>query len=163
MGETKETIMSDEYYDISVRACGFLNRAHRVEPANGTPYLTCNFAALRGRKGERATPTYFDLTVVGEKTTHLITQFKSVINDRSREVFASVRLSDLYVKPFTRQKGERKGETGYAVKSRLLVLESLLIDGNVAYRRADDPTNGSRPAHPASESPAGSRARVANP
>ncbi len=154
--------MSDEYYDISVRACGFLNRLHRVTPENGTPFLTCNFAALRGAKGERSTPTYFDLKVVGEKATHQLTQFKSVINDRSRQVFASVRLSDLYVKPFTRQKGEHKGETGYAVKSRLLVLESLSIDGVVAYRRADDPTNGSRPARSKPESPAGSRARVAN-
>jgi hypothetical protein len=163
MGETKETIMSDQYYDISVRACGFLNRVRRVEPENGTPYLTCTFAALRGQKGERATPTYFDLKIVGEQATPLLTQFKSVINDRSRQVFVSVKLSELFVKPFTRQKGEHKGETGYAVKSRLLVLESLSIDGVVAYRRADDPTNGSRPARPASEPPAGARARVANP
>jgi len=163
MGETKETIMSDQYYDISVRACGFLNRLRRVEPKDGTPYLTCSFAALRGPKGERATPTYFDLKIVGEKANDLLTQFKSVINDRSRQVFVSVKLSDLFVKPFTRQKGEHKGETGYAVKSRLLVLESLSIDGVVAYRRADDPTNGSRPARPASEPPAGSRAHVAIP
>jgi hypothetical protein len=143
MGETKETIMSDEYYDISVRACGFINRLREVKPESGAAYLTCTFAALRGPKGERATPTYFDVKVVGEKAKTLLQNVKSVINDRSRQVFASVRLSDLTVASFTRQKGERKGETGYALKSRLLTIDSLAIDGVVTYRRAEDPTNGS--------------------
>jgi hypothetical protein len=163
MDEPKETTMSDEYYDISVRACGFVNRLRTVKPKDGAAFLTCTFAALRGAKGERAAPTYFDVKVVGENARHLLENIKSVINDRSRQVFASVRLSDLYVKPFTRQTGELKGETGYALKSRLLTIESLAIDGIVTYRRADDPTNGSRRQRAQTESPAASRASRANP
>jgi hypothetical protein len=117
---------------------------------------------LRGAKGERATPTYFDLKVVGDKAVHLLTNIKSVINDRSRQVFASVKLSDLTVKSFTRQKGEHKGETGYAVKSRLLTIESLAIDGVVVYRRADDSTDGARRPRPEAEPPAASQANGAN-
>jgi len=132
--------MSNEYYDISVSACGFLNRVRIVEPTDGPSYLACTFAALRGAKGERAEPTYFDARVVGGHTKALLTQYRSVINDRSRQVFAAVRLSDLYVKPFVRQKGERKGETGFALKTRLFAIETLAIDGVVAYRRAEDPT-----------------------
>jgi len=155
--------MSDEYYDISVRACGFINRLREVKPENGSGYLTCTFAALRGAKGERATPTYFDVKVVGEKARPLLENIKSVINDRSRQVFASVRLSDLYVKPFTHQKGDKKGETGFALKSRLLTIDSLAIDGVVTYRRTEDPTNGSRRQRAQTESPAASRASRANP
>ena len=144
--------MSDQYYDISVRACGFLNRARKVEPKDRASFFACSFAALRGPKGERAEPTYFDLKVVGGPAAQLLAQYKSVINDRSRQVFASVKLSDLYVHTFVRTKGEYKGETGCAVKSRLLVIESLAIDGIVVYRRADDPTQGSRLSR-ASDSP----------
>ena len=154
--------MSDKYYDISVRACGFVNRLQAIEPDNGSSFLTCSFAALRGAKGERETPTYFDLKVVGVKAAQLLANIKSVINDRSRQVFASVKLSDLTVKPFTRQKGEHKGETGYAVKSRLLAIESLSIDGVVVYRRADDPTDGGRRPRPEADTPAASQANGAN-
>jgi len=133
--------MSDEhYYDIYVSACGFLNRLRTLKHDDGQTSLVCTFAALRGAKGERANPTYFDAKVVGDHTKTLLDQYSTVINDRTRQVFVSVRLSDLYVKPYVRQKGERKGESGYSLKTRLLVVESLAIDGVVAYRRKDDPT-----------------------
>jgi len=83
MDEPKETTMSDEYYDISVRACGFVNRLQTVKPKDGAAFLTCTFAALRGAKGERAAPTYFDVKVVGENARHLLENIKSVINDRA--------------------------------------------------------------------------------
>jgi hypothetical protein len=149
--------MSDKYYDISVTACGFLNRVHTVEPTDGQPYLVCTFAALRGAKGERAEPTYFDVKVVGEQARALLTLHQSFINDRSRKVFAAVRLSDLYVRSFVRERGERQGETGFSLKTRLLGIETLAIDGNVVYRRAEDPTAEARRTsqRPRTESPSG--------
>ena len=134
-----------EYYDILVSACGFLNRVRTVEVDEGESFLACTFAALRGVKGgkgeksERSELTYFDVKVVGNDAKELLARFQDVINDRSRNVFASVRLSDLTVSSFVYQKGERKGETGYAIKTRLLAIESLAIDGNVVYRRSEDP------------------------
>jgi hypothetical protein len=139
MVNPRRNVMSADYYDISVSACGFLNRVRTVEPAEGSSYLVCTLAALRGAKGERGELTYFDMKVVTDQARELIRLHQSVINDRSRKVFASVRLSDLVVKSFVRERGERKGETGFALKSRLLVIESLAIDGVVVYRRADDP------------------------
>lgn len=136
--------MSNEYYDISVSACGFLNRVRSVEPKDGQAYLVCTLAALRGPKGERAEPTYFDAKVVGEQARALLVLHQSAINDRSRKVFAAVRLSDLYVKSFVRERGERQGEAGFSLKTRLLGIESIAIDGIVVYRRADDPTEDRR-------------------
>jgi len=127
-----------EYYDILVSACGFLNRVRTVEVEEGEPFLACTFAALRGPKGERAEPAYFDVKVVGNEAKAQLMRFQDVINDRTRNVFASVRLSDLTVSAFVYQKGERKGESGYAIKTRLLAIESLAIDGNVVYRRSED-------------------------
>lgn len=138
--------MSGDYYDISVSACGFLNRVRNVEPREGQPYLVCTIAALRGPKGERSEPTYFDAKVVGEQARALLVLHQSVINDRSRKVFAAVRLSDLYVKSFVRERGEHQGETGFSLKTRLLGIESIAIDGVVVYRRADDPTEELRQA-----------------
>lgn len=134
--------MSKQYYDIYLSACGFLNRVRTVERRDGQSSLVCTLAALRGAKGERAEPTYFDVKVVGAHAAALITQYKAVINDRSRQVFVAVGLSDLYVKPFVRESGERKGEPGYALKTRLLAVESLAIDGIVVYRRSEDPAGG---------------------
>jgi len=132
-----------EYYDIIVRACGFMNHVRSVEVEAGEPLLTCTLAALRGVKGERATPTYFQVKVVGQEARQVLLRFRDVINDRSRQVFASVKLSDLYVQPFIYQQGERQGESGQALKTRLLVIDSLAIDGQVVYRRAESATNGS--------------------
>lgn len=136
--------MSNEYYDISVKACGFLSRARTVKPANGQPYLVCTFAALRGAKGERAEPTYLEAKVVGEQARELIRLHESFINERGRKVFAAVRLSDLYIRSFVRVRGERQGETGFSLKTRLLGIETLAVDGNVVYRMADDPTAEAR-------------------
>lgn len=148
--------MSNEYYDISLSACGFLNRVRTVERQDGQSYLACTLAALRGAKGERAEPTYFDVKVVGAHATALLTNHKDVINDPTRKVFASVRLSDLYVKPFIRQSGERKGESGYAIKTRLLSVESLAIDGIVVYRRSEDPSRAARSTRTAQTAHSGS-------
>ena len=62
----------DHYYDIYVSACGFLNRLRTVEHSDGQSSLVCTFAALRGAKGERAQPTYFDAKIVGERTKALL-------------------------------------------------------------------------------------------
>ena len=129
-----------EYYDILVSACGFLNRVRTVAVDEGEPFLACTFAALRGARGERSELTYFDVRVVGDDAKELLTRFEGVINDRSKNVFASVRLSDLTASSFVYQRGERKGESGVAIKTRLLAIESLAIEGNVVYRRSEDPT-----------------------
>lgn len=155
--------MSNEYYDISVSACGFLSRVQTVATQGTQPYLACTFAALRGGKGERAEPTYFDVRVVGSRARLLLTQLRDVINDRARQAFASVRLSDLHVSSFVYERGERKGESGYAIKTRLLAIESLAIDGIVVYRRSEDPTLGVHPPRRSSRAPSGGVAAAPSP
>lgn len=155
--------MSDEYYDISVSACGLLSRVQAVETQGTQPYLACTFAALRGGKGERAEPTYFDVRVVGSRARLLLTQLRDVINDRARQVFASVRLKDLHISSFIYERGERKGDSGYAIKTRLLAIESLAIDGIVVYRRSEDPTLGVLTAKRSFRAPSGGVAAAPSP
>jgi hypothetical protein len=47
----------------------------------------------------------------------------------AHRVLAGFKLSDLYAETFVYQKGERQGQTGVALKARLLRIDWVKVDG----------------------------------
>jgi hypothetical protein len=137
-----------KYYDITISACGFVNRVREVKVEQGENYLVCTFAALRGEQGQRQALTYFDAKAATDEVSQVLQRFQHVSNDRSRTVFASVTLSDLTVAPFVFRKGPRQGETGFALKSRLIAISTLALEGQVVYRRPNRVPPSQDPASP---------------
>lgn len=118
-----------KYFDLITTGLAYVNRVEDVVPEEGDPFLKVTLAALRGR-AENVQYTRFDCRVAGAQAMAAIEQVKaSVQNDR--KVLIGFTLSGLYPQTFTFKRGERAGETGIALKARLIKVSWARIDGTV--------------------------------
>jgi hypothetical protein len=142
---------NEKYFDLHINGIGYLNRARKVTPKRADPFLAVDVTALHGLSDD-IQKTRFDCRVVGETAKDLIERLMPLINDQRQlgsngttlrhKVLAGFRLGDLYAEPFTYQKGEREGEIGISLKTRLLRLDWVKVDGNFFYQANSDAPNG---------------------
>jgi hypothetical protein len=139
---------NEKYFDLHINGIGYLNRARKVTPKRADAFLAVDVTALHGSSDD-VQKTRFDCRVVGEAVKEIIERLMPQINDQGRlasdgttlrhKVLARFRLGDLYAEPFTYQKGKREGETGVSLKTRLLRLDWVKVDGNFAYQANNEP------------------------
>ncbi|MES1934820.1 STY4534 family ICE replication protein [Salinisphaera hydrothermalis] len=120
-----------EYFDLHTQGIGYLNRVREVRPKNGSPFWACDIVALHGSK-DNLNHTRFDCRVSGAQAIALVQQYQDAV-EQDRKVLIGFRLGDLYADTFTYSKGERAGETGVRLKSRLLYIGFIKIDGETVY------------------------------
>lgn len=125
--------MSDKYFDLHVSGIGYLSRAREVKPKRSAPFLAVDVTALHGHADD-VQYVRFDAKVAGAEAQKVIRDLMDDINHRDRKVLASFKLGDLYVDQFTYDKGEKAGQTGVSLKTRLLRLAWVKVDGECVYR-----------------------------
>lgn len=136
------------HFNLHVNGVGYLNRVRWVEPRRNAgrkadPFLACSVAALRG-DSENPDYTYFDLRVSGREAMEMVERLGEDIEAR-RKVFISFRVGDIYPHVYEREVKDRDGhktgekENASLIKGRLLLINSITIDGQNVYRR--DPEN----------------------
>lgn len=131
-----------KYYDLHISGIGYLYDARNVKPKQGsrrfTPFLAVRVSAIHG-KSDQINYTYFDAKVVGSDAEAVIRRYmdqinaKADANEEKPKVLVSFKLGDLTPETFTFQKGEHQGETGVSLKTRLLRIEWVRIDGEEVY------------------------------
>ena len=127
--------MSNEtrFFNLNISGIGYFNNARLVKPGEGSrkfePFWAVDVVAIHGAK-DQTVRTRFDCRVVGKEAIELVAEYSADINDRDKKVWASFRLGDLTPETFEYgARSKRKGETGVSLKSRLLKVSSLSIDG----------------------------------
>ncbi len=123
-----------EYFDLFTKGLGYLNRFRSVPVKKGKGYFAVDIGALEGSKDD-PTITRFDANVVGKEAIHVLDQFKEAITDPDDKVLAGFRLGGLYPSIFVYQNGEREGQQGISLKTRLLRVDWVKIKaaGSSAY------------------------------
>lgn len=124
--------MSDKYFDLHINGIGYLSRAREVKPKRSNSFLAVDVTAIHGHADD-VQRVRFDAKVAGAEAQKVIRELMDDINDRYRKVLAAFKLGDLYVDTFIRH-GDRAGETGVSLKTRLLRLAWVKVDGEVVYR-----------------------------
>jgi hypothetical protein len=119
--------MSDHYFDLHVTGIGYLNRAREVQGARGEPFLAVEVSALHGAMDD-VQRTRFDCRVSGAKAKTTLRRLMPDI-EQEKPVLVGFKLADLYVETFTYAHGEREGETGVALKARLLKIAWAKVNG----------------------------------
>jgi len=119
--------MSDNYFDLHVIGIGYLNRAREVQGARGEPFLAVEVSALHGAMDD-VQRTRFDCRVSGAKAKIALRRLMPDI-EQEKPVLIGFKLADLYVETFTYAHGEREGETGVALKARLLKIAWAKVNG----------------------------------
>ena len=125
-----------KYFDLHTQGLGYLNRIRDVTPNEGTPFLSVTIAALRGSV-DNAQYTHFECRVSGKKAQELVRQLKPTVEGSSK-VLVGFTLSDLHAETFTFKNGDKAGETGISLKTRLLRIAWAKVDGQPFYTAQDN-------------------------
>ncbi len=142
---------SDRAYNAITRGFGYLNRIREIRPPAGPSYLACDVALLHGL-ADRVEKIRFSCVIRGSSAVAIVRQHftaaDGTVASPERPVMASLSLGGLRAETFVYRKGEKKGQTGIALRSTLLAIEWLRIGRQVidlnAGRSASEPAE--RPA-----------------
>lgn len=128
---TQSTSDKPKYFDLDIKGIGYLNRIREVNPVGGTSFIGVTIAALRGN-ADNVQYTHFDCVVSGEEAKDLVRQLGPAV-EADMKVLVGFHLSDLQADWFTYNQGERAGETGVSLKSRLLRFQWIKVEGHAYY------------------------------
>jgi hypothetical protein len=123
---------STQYFDLHTTGIGYLKRIREVKPKRGgEPFLAVDINAIYGAADD-VQHTRFDCKVVGTEAKRIV---RAAIRhlEAEQKVLVGFKIGDLYGETFVYQNGERAGETGIALKARLLRIAWVKIDGRTVY------------------------------
>ncbi len=124
-----------EQYELITRGIGYLNRPKDVSPKNGDPFLACSIGALAGPVDE-PDYRYIDTIVTDTDAQHLVRRCIQAVED-DRKVLIAFRLNDMKTDPYLRTKGDRAGEAALSLKSNLVHIGLIKVDGQQVYPAVD--------------------------
>lgn len=120
-----------ESHELITRGIGYLNRVKDVNPTNGDPFLACTIAALSGPV-EGPEYRYFDTIVDDADAAHLVRRCMAAVEE-DKKVLIAFRLNDMVADAYIRTQGERAGEPGGTMESKLIHVGFIKIDGQLEY------------------------------
>ena len=115
------------FFNLHVEGVGYLNRVRTIKPKKGQEFLACHVAALRGADSD-VSYTRFDCRVSGADAQEVIRRLESDVA-AEKSVIIGFRIADIYPEMFTFEKGDKKGQTGVALKGRLLRIKFAKVNG----------------------------------
>ncbi|WP_022964681.1 DUF3577 domain-containing protein [Halopseudomonas pelagia] len=120
-----------EQHELVTRGIGYLNRPKEVKPNTSDAFLSCSIGALAGPVDEPEY-RYFDTIVAATDAQVLVRQCVQAIEAESK-VLISFRLNDMKIDPYIRNKGERAGEPAASLKSTLIHIGLIKVDGQQVF------------------------------
>ncbi len=127
----------NSYFDLTATGIGYLNRARKVTPEQGSPYTCVSIAALHGQS-DNPVYTYLDCRIVGKDALAFITEHFDAINNRDTKVLVRFKVGDLQAESYEVASGQNKGTLNHLIKSRLLKVTWAKIDNTVVDLGLDD-------------------------
>lgn len=120
-------LKSNESHELITRGIGYLNRVKEVNPS----ILACTIASLSGPVDDPEY-RYIDTLVDDADAAHLVRRCMPAVEE-DKKVLIAFRLNDMVADPYIRTKGEKAGEPGATLESKLIHIAMIKIDGEVAY------------------------------
>lgn len=140
------SVNQGNHFNLHTSGVGYLNRIRWVTPkGNGKkadPFLACQIGALRGNS-DSPEYTYFDLRVSGSEAIEMVDSLAQDVA-ANKKVVVSFRVGDIYAHAYERRVKDRNGrdtgevEPAAIIKGRLLLINSITIDGNRVFTRSED-------------------------
>jgi hypothetical protein len=139
-----------EYFNLHTSGIGYLNRIRWVDVKGrgrrSEPFLACAISALRG-PSDSVEYTYFDVRVSGEEAIGLINNLQDTVNSGAK-VIVNFRIGDVYPHLYERDvkvdgRPTGKKESACLLKGRLLLINSISVNGEKVYERPADQADAS--------------------
>lgn len=133
---TTQTSNTETYFDLHITGVGYVNRIREVKIKKGS-FWACDIAALHGASDDVET-TRFDCKVSGQEAEKLI---KRCVEAQAAEkkIIIGFKLGDLSPETFEYKTGTKKGEIGISLKTRLLYISWIKVDGALVYQAPKQP------------------------
>lgn len=125
---------SQNYFNLHTTGIGYLSDIREFLPKKGDPILSCRVSALVG-PSDKPEYRFFDMNVVGEEAKRLIERCRDAVAAK-KKVLISFVMADLWYDIFTYSTDSqyhKKGDTGVALKGRLIRINMIKVDGEVKY------------------------------
>ena len=156
---TMTAFTQTNHFNLHVNGVGYLNRVRWVETKSAgrkaQPFLACSIAALRGN-ADQPDYTYFDLRVSGSEALEMVEQLMVDV-EQQRKVVVSFRVGDIYPHLYERDVRDQTGrptgqrEPAVLIKGRLLLINSISIDGENVFRRESQDDGHTAESHDSQE------------
>lgn len=137
------TTQTNNHFNLHATGVGYINRVRWVQPdrkagRRADPFLACSISAMRG-DSDKPDYTYFDLRVSGAEAQAIVQKIGEDL-ELNRKVVVSFRIGDIYAHHYERDvrvDGKKTGEIEVAslIKGRLLLINSVNVDGERVYTR----------------------------
>ena len=125
-----------EQHELITRGIGYLSRPIEVKRNEGEPFVACTIAALTGKvDAKKRRYRYFDTVVTTEDAQDLVRQYAQAV-EADRKVLIAFRLNDMTADPYIRTKGEKAGQPAASLKSTLVHIGLIKVDGQQVYPAA---------------------------
>jgi len=119
-----------EHYELLTRGIGYLNNP-RMIPNDGDPFLSCSIAALAGPVGDPEY-RYIEATVADDSAQHLVQRCIQAVQAK-KKVLLAFTLNDMKAEAYFRTKGDHAGEVGGSLKSKLVRVSLIKVNGEKVY------------------------------
>ncbi len=119
-----------EHHELHTRGIGYLNNP-RMIPNGGDPFLSCSIAALAGPVGDPEY-RYIEATVADDGAQHLVQRCIQAV-EAKKKVLLAFTLNDMKADAYVRTKGEHAGEVSGSLKSKLVRVSLIKVDGEKVY------------------------------
>jgi|GEM_PF-5958068 len=122
----------NQYWDLTLTGKGFVNRFRKVTPEQGDPYYSINIACMRGKANNEGhiQKTFVDCNVVGN-AVEMVQQLETFFSEGAEpKVMVNFVIGDLEQRSFVYKSGDRKGQTGFALKGRLFDIKWYKVNGD---------------------------------
>lgn len=118
-------------HELITHGIGYLNRPQEVTPKAGDPFLSCSIAALAGPV-DGPDYRYIDTIVTTPDARHLVRRCMEAV-EAERKVLIAFRLNDMQIDPYIRKKGDHAGDAAASLRSTLIHIGLIKIDGLRVY------------------------------
>ncbi|MBW5288114.1 DUF3577 domain-containing protein [Burkholderia gladioli] len=144
-----------EFFNFHATGIAYLNRAREMTPRGGRPYLAASLSVLVGPK-DNVQYSHVEVIVSGTEAIKVVEDLMQDSNDKGTKVLISFRVGDLFSTAFEYKSGDRKGEIGHNIRSRLIKVFWAKVNGELVYEapKVDDDAQASEaePREPEPES-----------
>lgn len=128
-----EALGQVEYHALITHGIGYLNHPKEVTPTHGDAFLACTIAALSGAVDvDELDYRYIDTVVTTTDAQQLVRRCVQAVEAEGK-VLIAFRLNDMKAEPYIRTQGERAGEAAASLKSKLIHIGLIKVDGKQVY------------------------------
>lgn len=117
---------------LRVTGIGYLRRITEATTPGGTPFTACDIFALTGKPGTRELRR-FDTMVLGRVAQALIRQCRTAL-EADQEILINFCMRDVQAHTFKYSKGKKAGQLGSCLKSNLVRIYWIKIDGEFTFQ-----------------------------